>query len=523
MVRLVSFHVDAALLEGLLSTSSRRVTCHEAVDAAALIARAAAGAPDLVVVAGDAARAADTVEALVDESAFLATPIVAWRIRGGLADTSRLVALGVRVVAGEEDSLRVACEEALDAREGRTMRVDPPTEFRVIKSTQLDLHGRRVVVADDDPAITWFFSDLLRAEGCDVREAEDGEAALDVARRTAPDLVVSDIRMPRMDGARLCRALRSDPILADVPVVLLSWKQDWLQHAQDLGVEASAYLEKRSTPEDILNCVREVMTPLARLERRLSDAGPVRGRLEGHSPYRLLRLSCATHPHSRLTVRCNPHAYEVQIREGAPRTAIRASGNGAVLHGATALGSLLSERSGRFTLSPEHAPVDAELSGTLHQQLSAHVALSRRASVPRVGERPPVAVPGDALQPAVVVVAPAAPLPPPPPPPQALTVAAPGPRAVWPGPQPLPRTLPLHPRAVARIDATTPLQHAAPRRKLPSLSIPLKRSWGARPLRWVGVAAIAALGIVLGAGVRALRQGSDAASTTPRAAAAQPR
>jgi CheY-like chemotaxis protein len=511
MARVVSVNLDAARVEGVLSTSKRRLRCREVVNASSILAGAGAAPPDLVVLSGEASRAADVAEALIDDPALLGTSMVGWHIRGSLGDTSRLLALGVRMVTDEEDALRTACDEALDAREGRTIRVDRPTETSPggASPAALDLHGRRVIVADDDPAIRWFFTDLLRARGCDVEEVGDGEAALDQARRTVPDLVVSDIRMPRMDGVNLCRALRADPVLADVPVVLLSWKEDWLGQAEGAGAEASAYLAKRSTPEEVLLRVHEILEPHARFERRLRAPGAVRGRLDGTAPYRLLRLACSTHPDSRLTVRSTPHAYEVRIRDGAPRSALQVSDNGSVVGGGPALAALLRERTGRFSLGPEHGPLDADLGGSLHQQIAGPVARFRRGTEH---------VPGDPLaQPAA---------------PAASVVAG------WPDDgipihvatptteiqvEPAATTWPMAPRPLVAHAVVAPLPRAAPERTLPLVLQATRRAiaagpreaprrhraWGA-PLRWVGIAALAALGVVLGAGVRALRQAAVA-------------
>jgi DNA-binding response OmpR family regulator len=499
MARVVSVNLDAARVEGVLSTSKRRLTCREARDASSILARAGAAPPDLVILSGEASTAADVAEALIDDPVLLGTVLVAWHVRGSLGDTSRLLALGVRIVTGEEDALRTACEEALDAREGRTIRIDPPAELAsgTAAPAAPDLHGRRVVVADDDPAIRWFFADLLRAHGCDVEEASDGEAALDHARRTVPDLVVSDIRMPRLDGVNLCRALRSDPILADVPIVLLSWKEDWLRQAEGGGAEASAYLAKRSTPEEVLLRVHEILEPHARLERRMRKPGAVRGRLDGTAPYRLLHLACSTHPDSRLTVRSTPHTYEVRIREGAPRSAIRVSSDGSVVRGAPALASLIGERAGRFTLGFEQVPLDTDLAGTLHQQIAAYVARSRRGGEPPASE--PVSE-----------------------------------RVVLPHPESVATTLPIAPRPFLPPGVAL-APRAAPERTLPLVSpVALRapapsatprdaqrapRSWGA-PMRWVGIAAVAALGVMLGAGVRALRQAPATPPPVPVAAAA---
>jgi CheY-like chemotaxis protein len=113
--------------------------------------------------------------------------------------------------------------------------------------TDSPLQGRRVVVADDDPAVTWFIGGVLRAAGAEVREAHDGDRALELCFRSSPDLVISDVLMPALDGFALCRALKRDIALRDVPVILLSWKEDLLQRLRDLGADADGYLRKEAS------------------------------------------------------------------------------------------------------------------------------------------------------------------------------------------------------------------------------------------------------------------------------------
>jgi CheY-like chemotaxis protein len=216
----------------------------------------------------------------------------------------------------------------------------------------------------------------LRSAGCDVTETADGEAALDAARRIVPDVVVSDIRMPRLNGVRLCGALRADPILADVPVVLLSWRGDWLAQASR-EARAAASLTKHATPEQARACVRVTLAAHAKLERRLRQPGPTRGRLEDTSPYRILRTVCEARRDVRVTIRDASHLYEIRVCDGAPRAAVRVAGDGAVLRGEEALCASLSARAGRFTVAAERSAVEPELRGTLHEQIAMHVAIAR--------------------------------------------------------------------------------------------------------------------------------------------------
>jgi len=110
----------------------------------------------------------------------------------------------------------------------------------------IPLQGRRVVVADDDPAVVWFLSGLLKAVGAEVLEAHDGERALELTYERWPDLVVSDVLMPKLDGFSLCHEIKRDVAVRDVPVILLSWKEDLLQRVRELGADADGYLRKEA-------------------------------------------------------------------------------------------------------------------------------------------------------------------------------------------------------------------------------------------------------------------------------------
>ncbi len=367
---------DAARVARALSGGRRRVSCTRLPASVELVVRCVKQkTPDLIVLGGDAAKAAAVAEALADEPSAEGALVVAWGLEGthGMA---RLVALGAQGVPSGDESLRRACDELLDAREGRTVRVDPIASREAQAEAEL-LHGRRVLIAEDHPAVAWYLGDTLRRAGCVVEEVHDGWAALDRARRWGPEVVLTDIRMPGLDGLRLCRALRSDPVLADVPVVMLSWKEDWLVRAREADVGATAYLGKHAVPEEVVACVRQAVARHVAFEARFREAGPVRGLLGDTSAHRLLRVAAASKTSARLTVQSGAYGYEVHLREGAPVTATRVSAAGDELRGPAALGALLSVRAGRFVVTADRTKVDPELHGTLHQLAAPHVARAR--------------------------------------------------------------------------------------------------------------------------------------------------
>ncbi len=246
-------------------------------------------------------------------------------------------------------------------------------------AADVKLTGRRVVVADDDPGVTWFIADLLKTAGCRVFEALDGRTALELAYTHSPDLVVSDILMPELDGFALCRALKRDVALRDVPVVLLSWKEDLLQRVRELGASAAAYLRKESDSRAIVARVREVLRPRTRIEARLRADGEVRGRLDGLTVHSLLKLVCALRPNSRISVRDASFLYEMEVRFGAPQRATRTAGDGSFQRGAPVIAAMLGVGAGRFTVAESMSPIRGELEGGLADQLTQPLANARGA------------------------------------------------------------------------------------------------------------------------------------------------
>jgi CheY-like chemotaxis protein len=112
---------------------------------------------------------------------------------------------------------------------------------------------------------------LLTERGYHVAIAPDGEAALDAIRRSRPDLVVTDVMMPRLDGFGLLRAIREDPALRDLPVVVLSARAG--EEAKVEGLEAGAddYLAKPFSARELLARVAANIA-LARLRREAAEA-----------------------------------------------------------------------------------------------------------------------------------------------------------------------------------------------------------------------------------------------------------
>ncbi len=116
----------------------------------------------------------------------------------------------------------------------------------------------RVVIADDQALVRTGFSMILTADGIDVvAEAADGEQALEAVRRTRPDLVLMDVRMPGLDGLEATRRILSGTVVPDPPRVLILTTYDLDRYVYAaLTAGASGFLLKDVTPEHLVAAVR---------------------------------------------------------------------------------------------------------------------------------------------------------------------------------------------------------------------------------------------------------------------------
>src|SRR6058998_2934819 len=122
---------------------------------------------------------------------------------------------------------------------------------------------RRILVVDDEPQITRVLRTSLSSQGYDLRVANDGETALEIAKDWTPDLVITDLSMPNMDGLELCRRLR---VKSKAPIIVLSVKGEERTKVEALDCGADDYVTKPFGIDELLARVR------AALRRSGSDA-----------------------------------------------------------------------------------------------------------------------------------------------------------------------------------------------------------------------------------------------------------
>lgn len=125
----------------------------------------------------------------------------------------------------------------------------------------------RILVVDDEESIRSLIRRKLQTEGYEVFTAQDGEEALRVALEWLPDLAILDVIMPRIDGLELCRRMRQDPQLANLPVVFLTSRESVDDRIRGFEAGADDYLPK---PFDL----RELSLRIRALLRRVRTSMP---------------------------------------------------------------------------------------------------------------------------------------------------------------------------------------------------------------------------------------------------------
>lgn len=116
----------------------------------------------------------------------------------------------------------------------------------------------KILLTEDDPIVAELYRVRLDREGHDVAVAADGQMALDRVGRDRPDLILLDIRMPRLSGLGVLEQVRQNPDLSSIPVVMLTNYSDpaQVQRCRELGIEGYL-LKSRTTPRQLADWIKD--------------------------------------------------------------------------------------------------------------------------------------------------------------------------------------------------------------------------------------------------------------------------
>ncbi len=132
-----------------------------------------------------------------------------------------------------------------------------------------------VLIVDDEPSVRQTLSEWMRKKNFRVFEAEGGRQAMEMIQRDDPDIVISDVIMPGMDGIQLLKAAKA--VKADIPFLMISGYPSRSTVVDIMKYGASDYLPKPFTPEELVNRVSRTL----RLKALCKPLDPARGIILG--------------------------------------------------------------------------------------------------------------------------------------------------------------------------------------------------------------------------------------------------
>jgi two-component system alkaline phosphatase synthesis response regulator PhoP/two-component system response regulator VicR len=118
----------------------------------------------------------------------------------------------------------------------------------------------RILAVDDEPNIVRLIQVNLERQGYQVETANNGRQALEKVRANRPDLLVSDVMMPEMDGFELLKNVRADASLSDLPIIMLTAKGADKDIMEGYTRGADMYLTKPFNPQELLQFVKRLLS-----------------------------------------------------------------------------------------------------------------------------------------------------------------------------------------------------------------------------------------------------------------------
>jgi DNA-binding response OmpR family regulator len=119
--------------------------------------------------------------------------------------------------------------------------------------------SKRILIVDDEPNIVISLEFLMKREGYQPIIATDGEAALKALAEQAPDLVILDVMLPKLNGFEVCRLIRADERWRSIRILMLTAKGRDTEVAKGLGLGADAYVTKPFSTRDLVALVKQLL------------------------------------------------------------------------------------------------------------------------------------------------------------------------------------------------------------------------------------------------------------------------
>jgi DNA-binding response OmpR family regulator len=143
----------------------------------------------------------------------------------------------------------------------------------------------KILVVEDDPAVRELFQDVLETENYSVHMATDGEQALAQTRSLNPDLILLDIRMPKLDGVSFCKAIRDDKQTQDIPIIFITAYNSLERREEAIAAGGDDFLGKPFKTDELIIRIRAMLNarsiadPMERIHQYLLSVRKMRADL----------------------------------------------------------------------------------------------------------------------------------------------------------------------------------------------------------------------------------------------------
>jgi DNA-binding response OmpR family regulator len=214
--------------------------------------------------------------------------------------------------------------------------------------------AEKILIVDDDREVLQYISHLLQREGFIPLSTTSGEEAISIADNEKPDLIISDLKMPIMDGVELCWMIRQNSTIPMVPFVFLTGYDDEDLQVNGFRAGADEYLIKPIKPTILLNIIQTLISRYRKLQEfDVKKKVSISGKTSEISQVEILQLLSSTGKTGILTVKEDNIEGKIFLRNGRIVNA-----NIGASDGVEAANIIITNMDGEFFFSP--AKVDIE-------------------------------------------------------------------------------------------------------------------------------------------------------------------
>lgn len=188
--------------------------------------------------------------------------------------SDNLLELIKKLIAASKDGEMVELSDVSQSSHQQPLTHSPSPVRRTGEGLRGEADGSvsSILVAEDNDDVAMLICNMLRDNGYSVTRAVDGQEALEMLREELPDMLITDIAMPRMDGLGLMRSVRADDTMCCLPIVVVSARVEDHERLDGISAGAEVYLAKPFINEELLLIVNKLLEQRRRLRKMFADS-----------------------------------------------------------------------------------------------------------------------------------------------------------------------------------------------------------------------------------------------------------